>query len=201
MAPPTATTDRRARPRLDRQDWSTAAWESFVSGGIGAVTVKDLARQLEVSRGSFYHHFTDRDELLQELLRYWEDKWTIQVREDVRALRLGPSETLLALARIIRHRGASRYDVRVRAWALEDPSVRDLIRRVDEERLEFIRIQFEALGFDELEAESRARLFLYYEMAEPAVLAEQSEELKEELLLVRHALLTATNGTQRMKEK
>ena len=172
-----------------------------MSGGIGAVTVKDLARQLEVSRGSFYHHFTDRNDLLQELLRYWEEKWTIQVREDVRALSLDPSETLLALARIIRHRGASRYDVRVRAWALEDPSVRDLIRRVDEERLEFIRSQFEALGFDELEAESRARLLLYYEMAEPAVLAEQSEELMEELLLARHALLTATNGTQRMNEK
>ena len=201
MAPPTATTDRRARPRLDRQDWLTAAWESFVSGGIGAVTVKDLARQLEVSRGSFYHHFTDRNDLLQELLRYWEEKWTIQVREDVRALSLDPSETLLALARIIRHRGASRCDVRVRAWALEDPSVRDLVRRVDEERLEFIRSQFEALGFDELEAESRARLLLYYEMAEPAVLAEQSEELMEELLLARHALLTATNGTQLMNEK
>ena len=201
MAPPTATTDRRARPRLDRQDWSTAAWESFVSGGIGAVTVKDLARQLEVSRGSFYHHFTDRDDLLQELLRYWEDKYTIQVREDVRALRLDPSDTLLALARIIRHRGASRYDVRVRAWALEDLSVRDLIRRVDEERLEFIRSQFAALGFDDMEAESRARLYLYYEMAEPAVLTEQSEELKEELLLARHALLTATNGTKSMKEK
>jgi len=201
MAPPTATTDRRARPRLDRQDWSTAAWESFVSGGIGAVTVNDLARQLEVSRGSFYHHFTDRDDLLQELLRYWEDKYTIQVREDVRALRLDPSDTLLALARIIRHRGASRYDVRVRAWALEDLSVRDLIRRVDEERLEFIRSQFAALGFDDMEAESRARLYLYYEMAEPAVLTEQSEELKEELLLARHALLTATNGTKSMKEK
>ena len=172
-----------------------------MSGGIGAVTVNDLARQLEVSRGSFYHHFTDRDDLLQELLRYWEDKYTIQVREDVRALRLNPSDTLLALARIIRHRGASRYDVRVRAWALEDLSVRDLIRRVDEERLEFIRSQFAALGFDDMEAESRARLYLYYEMAEPAVLTEQSEELKEELLLARHALLTATNGTKSMKEK
>lgn len=172
-----------------------------MSGGIGAVTVNDLARQLEVSRGSFYHHFTDRDDLLQELLRYWEDKYTIQVREDVRALRLDPSDTLLALARIIRHRGASRYDVRVRAWALEDLSVRDLIRRVDEERLEFIRSQFAALGFDDMEAESRARLYLYYEMAEPAVLTEQSEELKEELLLARHALLTATNGTKSMKEK
>ena len=172
-----------------------------MSGGIGAVTVNDLARQLEVSRGSFYHHFTDRDDLLQELLRYWEDKYTIQVREDVRALRLDPSDTLLALARIIRHRGASRYDVRVRAWALEDLSVRDLIRRVDEERLEFIRSQFEALGFDGLEAESRARQFLYYEMAEPAILAEQSPELEEELLLARHALLTAANGTTRMKEK
>ena len=161
-----------------------------MSGGIGAVSVNDLARQLGVSRGSFYHHFTDREDLLQELLRYWEGEWTVQVREDVRVLRLGPSQTLLALARTIRHRGASRYDVRVRAWALEDPRVRSLVRRVDEERLEFIRSQFAALGFDELEAENRARLFLYYEMAEPAVLAEQSPELEEELLLARPALLT-----------
>jgi len=177
------------------------AWEAFVSGGIGAVSVKDLARKLEVTRGSLYHHFADRQDLLQELLQYWEEHWTLKVREDVRALDLDPSETLLALARIIRQRGASRYDVRVRAWALDDPQVRGLVRQVDEERLEFIRSQFDALGFDELEAESRARQFLYYEMAEPAVLAGQSEELKEELLLARHALLTATNGTKSMKEK
>ena len=67
MAPPTATTDRRAPGRLDRDDWLTQAWRAFVSGGIGAVSVNDLARQLGVSRGSFYHHFTDREDLLQEL--------------------------------------------------------------------------------------------------------------------------------------
>jgi len=195
MASPAATSNRRARGRLDRNDWLSQAWEAFVSGGIGAVSVKDLARKLDVTRGSFYHHFADRQDLLQELLRYWEENWTLKIREDVRALGLGPAETLLALARTIRQRGASRYDVRVRAWALEDPRVRALVRQVDEERLAFIRSQFEALGFDELEAESRARQFLYYEMAEPAVLAEQSPELEEKLLLARHAQLTGKSIT------
>jgi len=196
MAPPTATTDRRARGRLNRNDWLNQAWEAFVSGGISAVSVNDLARQLNVTRGSFYHHFADRHDLLLELLRYWERNWTLKVREDVRALDLDPSETLLALSRIIRQRGASRYDVRVRAWALEDPDVREIVRHVDEERLEFIRSQFDALGFDQLEAESRARQFLFYEMAEPAVLAEQSPELEEKLLLARHALLTERSSTR-----
>lgn len=167
-----------------------------MSGGISAVSVNDLARQLNVTRGSFYHHFADRHDLLLELLRYWERNWTLKVREDVRALDLDPSETLLALSRIIRQRGASRYDVRVRAWALEDPDVREIVRHVDEERLEFIRSQFDALGFDQLEAESRARQFLFYEMAEPAVLAEQSPELEEKLLLARHALLTERSSTR-----
>jgi AcrR family transcriptional regulator len=194
MAPPTAITDRRARRRLNRNDWLSQAWEAFVSGGIGAVSVNDLARQLDVTRGSFYHHFADRHDLLQELLRYWEENWTLRVREDVRALDLDPSETLLVLARVIRERGASRHDVRMRAWALEDPAVREIVRQVDEERLEFIRSQFDAIGFDQLEAESRARQFLYYEMAEPAVLAEQSPELEEKLLLARHALLTASDS-------
>jgi AcrR family transcriptional regulator len=172
------------------------AWEAFVSRGIGAVSVKDLARQLDVTRGSFYHHFANRQDLLQELLRYWEEHWTLRVREDVRALDLDPSETLLALARIIRQRGASRYDVRVRAWALEDPAVREIVRQVDEERLEFIRSQFDALGFDQLEAESRARQFLYYETAEPSMLVARSPDLEEKLLLARHALLTERRSTE-----
>lgn len=180
----------RARAQLNRDDWLEAAWDAFASEGIAAVTVQGLADRLHVTRGSFYHHFADRDDLLGELLDYWERNWTHRVRDDVAALKLDPSQTLLALARLIRHRGASRHDVRVRAWALADERVRKVVRRVDESRLAFIKVQFASLGFDEVEAESRARLFLYYEMAEPAVQAAQSPVREEELLVARHELLT-----------
>jgi len=184
---PGKTTDHGS---LDREDWLRAAWEEFASDGISAVTVQGLAEKLGVTRGSFYHHYANHQDLLNELLRYWEEELTNRVRDDVFALKLDPSQTLLALARMIRHRKASSHDVRIRAWALSDPEVGEAVRRVDEERLASIRVLFDALGFDELQAEGRARMFLYYEMAEPAVLARQTPERQEELLVARHELLT-----------
>jgi hypothetical protein len=49
---------------------------------------------------------------------------------------------------------------------------------------------FGQLGFNELEAEKRARLFSYYEMAEPAMFATQSKETRERPIEARHRLLT-----------
>lgn len=180
----------RSTAQLSRDDWLEAAWDAFVSEGIGAVSVLALAKKLGVTRGSFYHHFEGRADLLRELLRYWRREYTLRIRDDVLVLKLDPFSALLALARLIRSRGAARHDVRVRAWSIGDPEVRELVRQVDQDRLDFIRSLFLELGFEGTEAECRARMFLYYELAEPAVLAEQSPEREEELLRRRLAFLT-----------
>jgi AcrR family transcriptional regulator len=181
----TISKDARKASQLDQRDWLEAAWEEFAVRGIAAVTVQSIARKLGITRGSFYHHFADREDLLRGLLEHWRREWTTEVRDTIQALQLAPRQTLLALARLIRVKKASHYDVRVRAWALSDTVVREIVREADEVRLGFVRSQFTALGFDPIEAESRARLFLYYEMAEPAVLAEQSPEMEEELIALR----------------
>ncbi len=180
----------RGDVHFGRQVWLDAAWESFIEGGIGAVTIQGLAARLRISRSSFYHNFADRADLLQEMLRHWRQVWTTEVIEDIKALQLEPAQALLALARMIRHRRASSYDVRVRAWALSDPELEEIVLQVDEERLDLIKGFFAELGFEPIEAECRARLFYYYELTEPAVLAEQSPETAEALLLTRHSLLT-----------
>ena len=41
--------------------------------GVESVRVEVLARDLGVSKGSFYWHFRDRGELLEKLLARWED--------------------------------------------------------------------------------------------------------------------------------
>jgi len=182
--------DVRIESSSGRLAWLDAAWELFIEGGINAVTIQGLSGRLHISRSSFYHNFTDREDLLREMLEHWRKVWTSDVVEDIRALRLEPAQALLALARMIRHRRASSYDVRVRAWGLTDPLAEEVVHRVDEERLAFITGYFEELGFEPIEAECRARLFYYYELTEPAVLAEQAPETAEALLLTRHALLT-----------
>jgi AcrR family transcriptional regulator len=181
----------RGKPLLDRQDWLDAALAALVEGGIAAVTMERMAVGLGVTRGSFYHHFRDRAELLDELLSYWVRDWTAAIIEDVSSLTLDPRSTLLALMRTIAHRNAAEYDVVFRAWALHDDRARAVLARVDEMRVEYMTSLFVAMGFEGLEAENRARLALYYETAEPAMFSSPTEEQKDLLLVERHRFLTA----------
>jgi AcrR family transcriptional regulator len=177
------------RRRLNRDDWIRTSLEVLVNEGIGAVSVDRLAVELEVTRGSFYHHFKDRGALLDALLSHWSETLTHQIREQVASLQLDPATTLLALLRTIRRKRAAEYDAPFRAWALHDERAAKVLREVDRLRLEFCRAQFQAIGFEGIELESRARLFLYYETAAPAMFIDRSEEQTEALLLERHRFL------------
>jgi AcrR family transcriptional regulator len=183
-------TQTQLKPRLTRQDWIDAALDLLIEEGIGAVSVDRLAHMLGITRGSFYHHFSDRADLLQALLDYWAQRWTFDVRDQIGNLGLDPSTTLLALMRAIRTNRAADFDAAFRAWALHDPMAKKVVGRVDEARLNFIRSQFEAIGFGGLEAENRARLFTHYEMAAPAMFAAPGPELDEKLIVERHRFLT-----------
>lgn len=183
--------DTQPKQRLRREDWIDAAMELLTVAGIGAVSVERLATNLGVTRGSFYHHFADREDLLRALLDYWAQRWSYAVRNQISALGLDPSTTLLALMKAIRNNRAANYDAPIRAWALHDPLAQAMVKQVDEARLAFIQSQFEALGFSGLDAENRARLYLHYEMAAPAMFADLSPEQDEQLLIERHRFLTA----------
>jgi len=135
--------------------------------GINAVTIDALASKLGVTRGSFYHHFKNREELSTEILKHWVLKQTVEIRDDVDALGLDGYQTLQALGNLIQYRGGADYDVAVRAWSHFDPKAMAAVLKTDKMRLEFITKQFRQLGFEGIELENRSRLFLYFGMAEP----------------------------------
>jgi AcrR family transcriptional regulator len=185
------TTDKASAP-LARTDWLNAAIEILSDGGIAAVSIVQLANTLGVTRGSFYHHFTDREDLLRAMLDYWEKRWTVDIREQVSARQLPPADMLRALVQAIRDNRAAVYDAPFRAWALHDPLARTSLEEVDAFRLGYIRSLFEAAGFTGVDAENRARLLLYYEMSDPAFFASRDPESEDLLLDARMKLLLQT---------
>src|SRR3954463_6258167 len=60
------------RTRLSAEDWESAALELIASQGVAAVAVEALARQLGVTKGSFYWHFPTREALVKAALERWE---------------------------------------------------------------------------------------------------------------------------------
>src|ERR671922_6013 len=61
-----------ATSHLSRERWIAAALDALADGGMAAVAVEPLAARLGVTKGSFYWHFRDRDELLTAALQEWE---------------------------------------------------------------------------------------------------------------------------------
>ena len=56
-----------------------AALEVIALRGIEGLSVEGLARQLGVTKGSFYWHFADRAQLIATTLLIWEKRATLDV--------------------------------------------------------------------------------------------------------------------------
>ena len=147
---------------LGRADWVVAALEILANEGIEAVRITRLAADLGVTRGSFYWHFKDRDDLLAALIEAWEARNTSALIEALEAS-TDLIDAVLAIFEIwmTDEPFAPKLDAALRDWARRDPAVRRVVERADEKRLKAIARGFERAGFAKTEAFIRARI-LYF---------------------------------------
>jgi AcrR family transcriptional regulator len=158
-----------------RAQWLSAGLEALRKGGVAAVRVERLAGDVGVTKGSFYHHFRDRDALLDALLEFWSREMTDAEFERIGALRGGLAPRLVALAQDVLEKGMGRYDPAIRAWARNDRKVAAAVAQVDRRRVRALTGLFEEEGFAPAEARSRARLFYTFLLGEPQVRAPARE--------------------------
>ena len=133
------------------------------------MAVEALARDLGVTKGSFYWHFRDRPALLAALIAQWEARASAPLIQRLRSLSGGPGARLHALLATVAAEGGGSLDPAMRGWALTDDEVRASLERVDEARLAFIAGEFAELGFAPAEGRTRARLFYLHLLGEHAL--------------------------------
>lgn len=159
-----------ARNSLTPEHWIEAATNLLVDGGVDLVRVDVLAKQMGVTRGSFYWHFKDRGELLQRVLQAWRDAATEQVTRRFSDAAADPSELIHDILSLpFRGRSAlraARIELAIRDWARRDPMARQAVDQADATRVSYIAQCFSALGFSIPEARVRAGVLYAYELGE-----------------------------------
>src|ERR1700753_3112515 len=127
---------------LGRDEWLRAARLALLHGGVEAVRVAQLARDLGGTQGSFYWHFKDREELLEMLLAEWErelGELLTQPRNEPAGDGEGSGVAALMAQLIEQARrseaGEAPSDAAVFAWASVSPAVAERVNRAEEERL------------------------------------------------------------------
>lgn len=140
-------------PRLSREDWIAAATADFEIGGVAAVRVEPLAKQLRVTRGSFYWHFADRDDLLFAILERWTTTATEAVIARNEANGGDRSERLLRLLETCAE-DDGRLEMSIRAWAAEVPRAKAALDSIDARRTRYLEELLDAAP----DAAARARV-------------------------------------------
>ena len=163
-------------PKNTIQDWIAAAQRMLVDEGIAGLKVDRLANRLGVTRGGFYHNFKDRDDFLDQIIQHWENSCRFLPEDPPPPTAADAVDWLdRMITRLLESEGYdSHFDLAVREWARSDKRAEWAVERADRERLETLQKFFEAIGYDQVQATIRARVFYYHQIGYYAIGVQQS---------------------------
>ena len=146
-----------AKVRTPREAWIDAALQALAAGGPDAVRVEALAKSLGVSKGGFYHHFKDRQALLEEVLDTWERGMVDDVIERVES-ESGEARDKLQRLFDLAPSADFAVELALRDWSRRDKDVAKRVRRMDNRRLKWLRSLFGQFCPEEDDVEARSML-------------------------------------------
>jgi AcrR family transcriptional regulator len=151
--------------RFTREIWIANARKQLVEGGIGDVKVDRLAQKMHVTRGSFYWHFENREDLLDALLNDWETRNYFEIAQvKARWARTEADLTEVVAIWIGEDPAFPAFDMAIRIWARKSSTVSASVRRIDEQWISLLQELFAKGGYDETESFVRARISYFHQI-------------------------------------
>jgi AcrR family transcriptional regulator len=149
------TRTRLGVPTRTAEDWEEAALDAIAAGGVAAVSIPELARTLEVTKGSFYWHFTGLDNLVDRALKRW-DRLDREALDQIRTID-DPAARLRTL--FAEAMSATRAQALYVALVVSPSrAIAAALRKVSSRRLKLLADSYREMGMTEIAAQQQALL-------------------------------------------
>lgn len=141
------STMKKITKKTDKTTWFNQGFKILRARGAGGLTIENLTRSLKKTKGSFYHHFKNREDYSRQLLEQWEKSQAIEIirYSEQEKTPEAINETLMSLSEKSMD---PKAEVAIRAWALRDPLARQFQERIDTRRVDFLRSLFSLMTPD-----------------------------------------------------
>ena len=151
------------RPRASERMWLDAALELLVTVGVDGVKIMPLANHLGLTRTGFYHHFRDREALLDAMIKRWEDKNTGNLVAQCALYAETICEAMFNLQDCWFQKDLfdAQLDRAIRNWADHDVDLKRRVEAADALRKAAIKSMFERFDYSLDDAEVRTMAILY----------------------------------------
>lgn len=130
--------------RFTQENWLETGLQLLSDFGEQALTLERLCEAASRTRGSFYHHFKNHDDFIDALLKYWQSRYTEQITTAVDRLK-DPAIQRKELNRLAANVD-NRLERTIRNWSSVDLRVRQIIKQVDDRRINYLTDLISKLG-------------------------------------------------------
>lgn len=147
--------------RLSVEDWARAGLDLLMTEGRSAVKISRLCAHFGVTKGSFYWHFEDFDDLMAAIARLYFSQEMDAARGLVTMEEMPPGQRLETMSAMLVESRAWEGEAAVREWARADDTVAKAVAELDRRILRVVHDAFVELGFSERDARIRAGVLVY----------------------------------------
>ena len=168
-----------------RELWLQKSLDVISGQGFGRLVIDNIVKSMGVTKGSFYWHFKDRNDFLENLVTYWDESFTKNVMLHIGEAKGDASERLLELMIFVTRKRLARYDTAILALAHNEPHVSNQIAEVFESRIKFVASLLAEMGCKGLDLELRSRMIVTFMSQEQNILSRKP--IKEQVRLIKKA--------------
>lgn len=153
-----------SRETLSAVDWIKAGFRALTLGGPQVIRAEAIARDLNVSKGSFYWHFKDLPAFKQAMLAHWQSAGTAQAitmidQADATAEMQLQQLLNFATDNQVSDYGGMKVDAAIRNWALFDADAGSVVAEVDAARFAYLEALFGRCGKTSAQSRRNANIF------------------------------------------
>lgn len=142
--------------KVSREQWLAEGLKLLGQQGPDVLKIDRLCQHLTVSKGSFYHHFRDREDYVDALLGYWQESGAESVIKALSSISI-PEQRSRQLNKHIAQADL-KPEIELRAWGRQNPQVAKSVAAVDQQRMDYLTDQVSVQAEDAEQARVIARM-------------------------------------------
>jgi len=123
---------------MTKEQWLDNSLKQLSLKGIDILKIDALCKTLKLTKGSFYHHFTNFDVFIKDLLDYWYKTYTDEILNEIEKYEDNVIEQIEVINEMMYSKDLN-IEVQLRVLGFQNKTVQNYIEQTDLRRLEVMK--------------------------------------------------------------
>ncbi|MCC3377603.1 TetR/AcrR family transcriptional regulator [Cohnella sp. REN36] len=145
-----------------KEDWIEKGVAYFASGGVEALAIERMARELGCSKSSFYWYFGNREEFIESIIYDWAVRTTERVISQSVTEEPIDDQIKQALHALFADAGDDDFRLHLRKLGREVPPYATLLTALEAKQMDFIRSLLQERGESAAIARHKASVIYHF---------------------------------------